>query len=231
MRRPGRFVSTPTALLAPQEGRLSRTAEALLRVAGWDTAGQDRIQDQQNQRVCQGRRGSCDSGVTPAPPRRPRRIRQARWAAPKPLSMFTTPTPEAQELSMARSAARPWKRGPVADARRHGDDRRVDEPGHHRGQRPLHPGHHDHDLGAADRLGAVEQPVEARDAHVVDALDASRRETRRDRGLLGDRQVGGAGRRDRDPAGQRLGGLALDRQAAGRLRGRRACGRIAATRA
>src|SRR3712207_8624964 len=34
-------------------------------------------------------------------------IRQAAYAAPKPLSMFTTVTPAAQLFSMARSAVRP----------------------------------------------------------------------------------------------------------------------------
>ena len=38
-----------------------------------------------------------------------RRIRQARWAAPKPLSMLTTVSPAAHELSMASSAARPLR--------------------------------------------------------------------------------------------------------------------------
>src|SRR5215471_16001437 len=108
--RLSRFVThrAPAAL----KSRISRTAEALLRVAGWDTAGLNKIQDQQNQRFCQGRRGSCDGGLTPSGTARLRRIRQARWAAPKPLSMFTTPTPEEQELSIARSAARPWKDAP-----------------------------------------------------------------------------------------------------------------------
>ena len=37
----------------------------------------------------------------------PRQIRLAAAAAPKPLSMFTTVTPAAQELSMPSSAASP----------------------------------------------------------------------------------------------------------------------------
>src|SRR5690606_3575082 len=40
------------------------------------------------------------------------RIRLAAAAAPKPLSMFTTSTPDAQELSMPSSAARPPKDAP-----------------------------------------------------------------------------------------------------------------------
>jgi hypothetical protein len=39
-------------------------------------------------------------------------MRLAAYPAPKPLSIFTTVTPEAQELSMVRSAERPWKEAP-----------------------------------------------------------------------------------------------------------------------
>src|SRR5262245_14528623 len=65
--------------------------------------GQDTLKDVQNQRVCQVFGGG--EGVV-------RRMVQARYPAPKPLSMLTTATPEAHELSMARSAARPWKDAP-----------------------------------------------------------------------------------------------------------------------
>ena len=41
-----------------------------------------------------------------------RLIRAARQPAPKPLSMFTTATPVAQELSMVSSAANPPKEAP-----------------------------------------------------------------------------------------------------------------------
>src|SRR5919106_4796991 len=39
-------------------------------------------------------------------------ISVAAAAAPKPLSMLTTVRPAAQELSIAKSAARPWKLAP-----------------------------------------------------------------------------------------------------------------------
>ena len=39
-------------------------------------------------------------------------MREARTAAPNPLSMLTTPTPAAQELSIARSAATPLNDAP-----------------------------------------------------------------------------------------------------------------------
>src|SRR6185295_12202482 len=44
--------------------------------------------------------------------RHARQIRLAAAAAPKPLSMFTTVTPAAQELSIPRSAASPPKEAP-----------------------------------------------------------------------------------------------------------------------
>ena len=40
------------------------------------------------------------------------RIRAARYAAPKPLSMFTTPIPPVQLLSIAKRAERTWKLAP-----------------------------------------------------------------------------------------------------------------------
>ena len=40
------------------------------------------------------------------------RMRWAAMAAPKPLSMLTTVRPDAQVLSMPRSAASPWKAAP-----------------------------------------------------------------------------------------------------------------------
>ena len=39
---PAAYSSIPAALRAPPRGAYSRTAEALLRVAGWDTAGRPR---------------------------------------------------------------------------------------------------------------------------------------------------------------------------------------------
>ena len=54
-------------------GRLARTAEALPRVEGWDTAGQDNLEDQQNQRFCQGRAAASpqDQAGEVARPRKP----------------------------------------------------------------------------------------------------------------------------------------------------------------
>ena len=66
-----------------------------------------KVQDQKNQGFCQGSGPRRGLSLASAYDGRLRRIRQARWAAPKPLSMFTTPTPEAHEFSMARRAASP----------------------------------------------------------------------------------------------------------------------------
>ena len=63
---------------------------------------------------------------------------------PKPLSMLTTVSPEAQELSIARSAAIPpnWNRSRWRSDRDHRD---ADQSCHHARQRPFHAGHGDED--------------------------------------------------------------------------------------
>ena len=68
-------------------------------------------------------------------------------AAPKPLSMPTTVTPEAQAASMASSAVTPLEGGAVAGAGGHGHDRGRGEAADHAGQRPLHAGDHHHGVG------------------------------------------------------------------------------------
>ena len=57
----------------------------------------------------------------------------AAYAAPNPLSMFTTTTPGAHELSIARRAAMPPKDAPVPDGSRDRDDRPVNESADHTG--------------------------------------------------------------------------------------------------
>ena len=74
-------------------------------------------------------------------------IRATAHAAPKPLSMPTTVTPLAHEACIASSAVTPSSDGAVADARRHGDDRRAGQPADHAGQRTLHAGDHDDGVG------------------------------------------------------------------------------------
>ncbi len=53
-----------------------------------------------------------------------RATRAANTPAPKPLSMLTTVTPGAQELSIAEQRGEPAERGAVADAGGHRDERR-----------------------------------------------------------------------------------------------------------
>ena len=65
-------------------------------------------------------------------------IRWASTPAPKPLSMFITAMPEAQELSMVRSGARPWNACSVAHAGRHGYNRFVHQPSHYGRERAVH---------------------------------------------------------------------------------------------
>jgi len=90
------------------KGRLARTAEALPRVEGWDTAGQDNLEDQQNQRFVkerlpgEGAVGGCAAAQD----------QTGQVCRAEPVVDVHDATPEAQELSMARRAARPWKAAP-----------------------------------------------------------------------------------------------------------------------
>ncbi len=124
--------------------------------------------------------------------------------APKPLSMLTTETPLAQLLSMAEQRREAAEAGAVADAGRHGDDRHVDQAADDAGQRAFHAGDDDDDAGGGEAVVLGEQAVEAGDADVVQPVDRVAHDLGGDRGLLGDRQVGGAGGGDEDraPAGR-----------------------------
>ena len=77
-----------------------------------------------------------------------RATRAANTPAPKPLSMLTTMTPGAQELSIAKQRGDPAEGGAVADAGRHGHEGYAGQSADDRGQRALHPGHHDQAVGS-----------------------------------------------------------------------------------
>ena len=93
-----------------------------------------------------------------------RATRAANTPAPYPLSMLTTVTPGAQELSIASSAAMPAERGAVADAGRDRDQRDADQPADHGRQRALHAGDDDQAVGLLEPVADAEQPVQAGDA-------------------------------------------------------------------
>ena len=129
-----------------------------------------------------------------------RATRAANTPAPKPLSMFTTVTPGAQELSIAEQRGQPAERGAVADAGRHRDQRHADQPADHARQRALHAGDHDEAVGASSSSSrtartrcspATPTSVTTRDAGAVHPGGQG--------GLGGDRRVGGAGGHHRTP--------------------------------
>jgi len=122
----------------------------------------------------------------------------ASWPAPKPLSMLTTATPDVQAFSIASSAASPWNEAPypmlVGTAMTGASTRPPTTEG-----------------------SLVQQTVDARHAHVVDALHPSAEELKRHGGLLGDGHVGGAGADDGDTAWEAGGRGHGHRDAVGHL--------------
>src|SRR5438094_6312793 len=58
----------------------------------------------------------------------------------------------------------------VADARRHGDDRLVDEPADDARQRALHAGDDDQHPRRAETVATVEEAMDAGDTYVVETL-------------------------------------------------------------
>ena len=99
----------------------------------------------------------------------------------------------------------PLEMGPVADARRHGDHRAVDQSADHAGQRPFHPRHDHQGIGILQMRKLVQEPVQAGDADVGDQRDLAVPGLGGDPRLLGHRQVAGPGRHDHDPAELRPG--------------------------
>jgi hypothetical protein len=66
--------------------------------------------------------------------------------------------------------------GPVADAGRDRDHGGSSQPTDHTGERPFHPGHHDHGVGGLQQSGVGEEAVDAGYAHIGDkrGLEAER---------------------------------------------------------
>ena len=76
-----------------------------------------------------------------------RATRAANTPAPYPLSMLTTVTPGAQELSIAEQRGDAAERGAVADAGGHRDQRYAGQPADDGRQRALHAGDDDEAVG------------------------------------------------------------------------------------
>ena len=109
------------------------------------------------------------------------------------------------------------KTRPVAHARRHRDHRPPHQTGDHAGQSTLHAGDGDDDAGLAHGGHAREQPVQPGHADVVHAHDLVAHEIRRERRLVGDRQITRPGAQHRDGAGSLGQASGLDRDAPRRL--------------
>ena len=112
--------------------------------------------------------------------------------------MFTTETPLAQEFSMESSAATPPKRRAVANARRHGDDRAVDQSADDAGKRALHPGDGDDGARTHQLVQTGEQTVQPGHADVIQPHDAVSEHLGCERCLLGDGNVARTAGRDDD---------------------------------
>src|SRR5262249_50977436 len=89
---------------------------------------------------------------------------------------------------------------PVPDARRHSDDRDADKPCDDARQRPLHPGDDDDHPRGAEALVLAQQPVQTRDADVVQPADRVAHHLRGTRCLFCNRQVRRPSRGDHDRA-------------------------------
>ena len=97
------------------------------------------------------------------------------------------------------------QRGAVADAGRHGDDRRAGEAADDAGERALHPGQDDDGVGGGDDVDVGEQAVQPGDADVVEAVRCEAVGGEREQALVGDGSVGRAGGDDEHAPGSRLG--------------------------
>ncbi len=89
--------------------------------------------------------------------------------------------------------------GPVADGCGHGDHRRIGQPAHHRGQRTLHPRHHDDHIGLLDGRHMGKEPVQPGHAHIADFVGPVAHQVQGQGRLFQHRQIAGA-RTDQDDA-------------------------------
>ena len=114
--------------------------------------------------------------------------------------MPTTVTPAGARGVHRQQRGDPLQRGAVADAGRHGDDRRPGQPADDAGERALHAGEHDDGVGRRDRVDVGQQAVQPGDADVVEAIGGEAVGAQGQQALVGDRAVGGAGGDDEHPA-------------------------------
>ena len=130
-------------------------------------------------------------------------MRLAIEAAPNPLSIFTTETPGAQLFSMPRSAAMPPKLAPYPTLVGTAITGHPYQAADHARESPLHPGDDDDDASRREAGRLAEQPMDPRDAHVVQAVGLVSEHLGGHGSLFGDRQVRGAACGDEDDAAPR----------------------------
>ncbi len=113
----------------------------------------------------------------------------------------------------------PVESGAVADAGRHGDDRRAGEAAEHARERSLHARDDDQRVGLGEIVESCQESVESGDADVGDDSRIEPVGPERKRGFVGDRDVARACGDDGDPGGPGDLGQAPD-HASARLDGR-----------
>jgi hypothetical protein len=95
----------------------------------------------------------------------------------------------AAAIQHPKKRTKPREACPVADARRDGNDRLVDEPGHHPGKGSLHARRNDQHSARPDPARLSKQPVKAGYSNVNNPLDAPAKAFESDGSLLRNRQV------------------------------------------
>jgi hypothetical protein len=108
----------------------------------------------------------------------------AAYAAPNPLSIFTTVTPDPQEFSIPSNAAYSAEARAITDARRDGNHWLADQASDGAGQGAFHAGDHDDDGAGLQLLANVEQSVNTSDSDVGDADNSIAEEFQCDRGFV-----------------------------------------------
>ena len=165
-----------------------------------------------------GRRAACRRWLPRR--RRPRRPAPAQSATVAPMGVAGHPGgedagavavvdvdhahPRCAGVQHRQQGGQPAEGGAVPDAGRHRHEGYADQAADHAGQGALHAGDHDEAVRPGEPFARLEQPVQPGHADVLDALDPGAVHGHGERGLGGDRRVGGAGADHGDePTGRR----------------------------
>src|SRR6266571_451525 len=115
-------------------------------------------------------------------------------------------------IEHSEEGGEPSERRAVPDARRYGDHGDLHEAAHDAGQRTLHSRHDDDHRGGTQYVGLREEPVDARDPHVRQALDAVLQSAGSHGRFFSDGEVARPGGADQHRAPSRGCGLRVGRQ-------------------